>query len=120
LLSFGCGKEPPGGTAESTDGVSDERAEFGTAWKEASIDQRRQMVDIIKISTLFQGATKSEVNDAMGPADTMGVDKFGEDVMRYELGVMPENLGGGSYHLTIVFENDLVVNVMSNVVSLSN
>lgn len=94
------------------------RSEVGDRWKSASPDKRRELADVRTFHSLFQGATKAQVEEALGAADESGVDTFGEDVMRYELGTAPESEGGGSYHLTFVFENDAVVRVMGNFISL--
>jgi hypothetical protein len=77
------------------------------------------MADLAKVHPLFQGATKPQIKKAMGQATETGIDKFGDDVMRYELGDVPEADGGGKYHLTFVFENNVVVRVMGNFVSFS-
>lgn len=77
------------------------------------------MADLAKVHPLFQGATKAQIKEAFGQAAESGIDKFGEDVMRYELGDVPEADGGGKYHLTFVFQNNGVVRVMGNFVSFS-
>ncbi len=77
------------------------------------------MADVAKVGTLFEGVPKTQISELFGDATQVGIDKFGEDVLRYELGDVPEADGGGKYHLTFVFEKDVVIRVMGNFISLS-
>ena len=99
--------------------LTTEQTEFGDKWKAASQEERRAMADVAKVHMLFQGATRTQIKEAFGQADETGIDKFGDDVTRYELGAVPEADGGGQYHLTFVYENDTVVRVMGNFVSIA-
>ncbi len=118
-------RQSPNSTAQlsqqqtATEALSDERISFGTKWKAAALEDRRAMADVAKVGTMFQGVTKTEISELFGDATQAGVDKFGEDVLRYELGDVPEADGGGKYHLTFVFEDNVVVRVMGNFFSLT-
>jgi hypothetical protein len=59
------------------------------------------------------------VSELLGEATQAGIDQFGEDVLRYELGDVHEADGAGRYHLTFVFEDNKVVRVMGNIFSFS-
>ena len=107
---IGCGDQPTS---------QDPLADFSYEWKAASTEERRRMADLVKVYPLFQGATKPQITAALGEPSEEGIDRFGDDVMRYELGDVPESDGGAKYHLTFVFEDDVVVNVMGNFISIS-
>jgi len=98
--------------------LSSEQIRFGHQWKAASLEKRQTMAAVNKIGSLFLGATKAQIKEALGEPDKSGVDNFGEDVMRYELGPLAgfEDNRFQS-HLTFVFKNNAVVNVMGNSVS---
>jgi hypothetical protein len=118
----GCGDDatdwatPPAEPAQTKE-LTAELIEFGDNWKRASEVRRLAMADLAKVQSLFHGATKSQVQTALNDADESGIDRFSEDVMRYELGDAPAAYGGGKYHLTFVFEDDEVVRVMTNAIS---
>jgi len=77
------------------------------------------MANLTEVHPLFQGATKFQVKEALGQATESGIDKYGMDVICYELGDIPDADGGGNYHLTFVFENEVVVSVLGNFMTLS-
>jgi hypothetical protein len=103
----------------ATQALSAEQINFGTKWKAAGIDDRRAMADVAKVGAMFQGVSKTQIGELFGEATQAGIDRFGEDVLRYELGDVPEADGGGKYHMTFVFEANVVVRVMGNFFSLS-
>lgn len=94
--------------------LSTEQTDFSDQWKSASEADRRTMADLRKVYPVFLGAEKSQIEKAFGQPTNAGVDNFGADVMRYGLGDAPEADGGGKYHLTFVFEDELVVSVMGS------
>jgi hypothetical protein len=94
--------------------LSTEQTDFSDQWKSASEGERRTMADLRKVYPVFLGAEKGQIEKAFGQPTNAGVDNFGADVMRYELGDAPEVDGGGKYHLTFVFEDELVVSVMGS------
>ena len=108
LSLVGCSVKSTSPNAAPTN----EQSIFGGKWKAASQEQRRTMADVAKAYQLFQGATKSQVIKALGQATESGIDKYGEDVICYRLGDVPD--GGGEYHLTFVFENGAVIRVTGN------
>jgi hypothetical protein len=99
--------------------LTTEQTDFGNEWKASSTEERRRMADLAKVYPLFQGATKPQIKAALGVPSGAGIDRFGDDVMRYELGDVPGADGGGKYHLTFVFKDDVVVTVMGNFISIS-
>ena len=94
------------------------REEFAAKWRSSEATERQRLADLRIVFGLFDGAMKSEVLDALGEPDEMGIDPFNEDVTKYLLGEAPEQEGGGHYHLTFVFEDDRVIRVMGNQTSL--
>ena len=124
----GCSQQPPRSenpANETSDATVPEAVAEGTAdwttfskrWASASHADRRSMANVMEIGEAFQGATKGRVNEVFGEADQSGMDDFGEDVLRYELGEMPGSDGTAQYHLTFVFDQDVVVRVMGNFIS---
>jgi hypothetical protein len=99
--------------------LSTEQAAFADKWTSASEAERRTMADLAKVYPVFLGATQTHIEKAIGKPTTAGVDAFGTDLMRYELGDVPEADGGGKYHLTFVFEDGKVVSLMGNSVTIS-
>lgn len=124
-ISVGCSEKPisestaqpdaiDAGTQQLNPVTAADRESFGAVWRNADDGARQKMADLSKVHPLFNGASKKVVEEALGSPSFSGVDKFGEDTMKYELGAMPEDIGGGQYHLTFVFENAIVIRVMGN------
>ncbi len=90
---------------------------FSDRWASASHEDRRSLANVMEIWTAFNGSTREQIKNVFGKADQSGVDKYGEEVLRYELGAIPELDGVIQYHLTFVFENDAVIRVMGNFIS---
>ena len=99
--------------------LSAEQANFSDKWKAASDEERRQLADLAKVYPAFNGATREQIKSAFGPATKDGVDNFGADVMRYELGVIPDTDGLGKYHLTFEFQDGKVASVTGNLITIT-
>jgi hypothetical protein len=121
---IGCGRQPSGQQNDSSETanvpattmdvpLSPEVAELSKRWKAASLEERQILADVNKIGKIFLGASREEVRAAFGEADQSGIDMYGDDVLRYELGTIPDTEDAKA-HLTFVFENDVVSNVMGN------
>jgi hypothetical protein len=102
-----------------TSDLSAEQSEFSEKWTAASNEERRQLADLAKVYPVFNGATRAQIKSAFGPATKDGIDNFGDDVMRYELGAIPETDGLGKYHLTFVFQDGKVVSVTGNLITIA-
>lgn len=85
---------PSGAIAPELSGAtrpSSEVDEFAKRWKDATLEERQRMADLRQMSRLFLGATKEQIKAVFGPPDPPSeFDKFGPEVMRYELGAMPD------------------------------
>ncbi len=121
---IGCGRRPSAQQNDSSETanvstttvdapLSPEAAELSKRWKEASLEERQILADVNKVGKIFLGASRAQVRAAFGEADQSGIDMYGEDVLRYELGTIPDTEDAKA-HLTFVFENDVVSNVMGN------
>jgi len=121
---IGCGRQPsvqqddsneiangPTTTVDAT--LSPEVAELSKRWKAASLEERQILADVNKVGKMFMGVSREQVRAVFGEADQSGIDMYGDDVFRYELGTIP-NTEDAKAHLTFVFENDVVCNVMGN------
>ena len=123
----GCGRGPSGQQNDSN-GVANgpttnvdvtlsaEAADLSKRWKTASLEERQTLADVGKVGQMFMGATREQVKAVFGKADQSGIDDFGEDILRYELGTIPDTTDAKA-HLTFGFENDVVSNVMGNCIS---
>ena len=103
------------GSPEATD-LSLEVNEFAGRWKNATPQEHQQMADLSKVGRLFMGARREEIKAVFGAPDQSGIDNFGADVMRYELGPLPD-LDGLPAHLTFEFENGVVARLTGNAIS---
>lgn len=93
------------------------RPEFAEQWREADTKARLELADTSMLYQYYQGEGKSAVMEELGEPDEQGVDNFGEDIARYNLGKAPEDLGDYMMHVTFVFEQDSVIRVTGNFVS---
>jgi hypothetical protein len=113
---LGCGEktEAPGtGGAIATPAEIDD---FAERWKNATLEERQDMADLEKVGKLFLGATKDQIESVFGPPDQSGIDDWGNDVMRYELGTMPD-LDGHAVHLAFEFQDGIVTVLTGNTIS---
>lgn len=94
--------------------LTGEQREFADAWRDATPEDKRPMANVAKVGQLFQGESKAVIKEVFGEATKSGVDNFGEDMMRYELGGSSEF--GGDY-LHFVFEEGVVTSVMGSYIS---
>jgi hypothetical protein len=124
LSASGCGDKK--GQTDSSDASlpavrgatssSSDIDDYATQWEAATPQERQGLADLNKVSQLFLGADKEKIEEVFGPADQSGIDDFGMDVMRYELGTL-KDMDGQKAHLTFVFEKGVVTSVMGNSIS---
>ena len=90
--------------------------DYAEKWKAATAQERQGLADLNKVSQLFLGADKERIEEVFGRPDQSGIDDFGMDVMRYELGTL-KVMDDQEAHLTFVFEKGVVTSVMGNSIS---
>ena len=120
VLVLGCSSQEDAPDESGTISVSAEglsREEFAERWLKADTKTRLELADTSMLYQYYQGEGKSAVVEELGEPDEQGVDKFGEDIVRYNLGKAPEELGDYMMHVTFVFEQDSVIRVMGNFVA---
>ena len=85
--------------------------EFATKWKNASIQEKKEMTDLFPIHEKFQSKEEKSVIAIFGSPSFKGQNKFSQYEVRYDFDPVPETDGRIIQHLSFIIERNKVVRV---------
>ncbi len=85
--------------------------EFTTNWKNASTQEKKQMIDVSFLYENFKSKDENYVITIFGSPSFKGQNNFGQYEVRYDFDSVPKTEGRRKQYLSFIIEKDVVVRV---------
>ena len=98
------------GCSTSDDSATDWE-KFAIMWKEAAIQEKKQMTDISDIANNFKDTDREYVISIFGKPSFQGRNNFGQYELRYDFNSVPETDEKMMQYLSFIIEKEAVIRV---------